>query len=66
MFQSEWVTSDELRQRLGISRTTLWRIMESGLLKPAAHYFRIHGGKRSPLRFNYPSCILALGFYTTA
>lgn len=38
--------------------------MRQGILKPAAHYFRVSTGKRAALKFNLPACELALQIVT--
>ena len=42
-----FLSSEEVRKVLGISKTTLWRYQQAGLLSPS----RLGKGKRSRLRF---------------
>lgn len=42
-----FLSSEEVRKVLGISKTTLWRYQQAGLLSPS----RLGNGKRSRLRF---------------
>lgn len=42
-----FLSSEEVRKVLGISKTTLWRYQQAGLLSPS----KLGNGKRSRLRF---------------
>jgi len=64
MFASYWITAPEFRAELGISRTTQWKLIKHGYLRPSVHFFRAGIGSRAPLRFNLPACLLALQIYT--
>jgi len=64
MFTSVWVTAEEFRAELGICRTTQWKLLKNGYLRPAVHFYRAGIGKKAPLRFNLPACLLALQIYT--
>ena len=45
--EERFLSSEEVRKVLGISKTTLWRYQQAGLLSPS----RIGKGKKSRLRF---------------
>lgn len=45
--EERFLSSEEVRKVLGISKTTLWRYQHAGLLSPS----RLGNGKRSRLRF---------------
>jgi len=57
------VTQPELIEELRISRTQLWRLRQSGHLRPGAHWRRSGWGFRAALLFNAPAVELALGLY---
>jgi len=63
VFPNRWVTQPELCRELRISRTQLWRLRQSGHLRPGSHWRRSGWGIRSALLFNAPACEMALGLY---
>ena len=57
-----WLTTEELCRRLAISRSTLFAIKRSGLLKPGRHLVAKNPGcRRSHLLWHQQRCELALG-----
>jgi hypothetical protein len=57
-----WLTTEELCVQLAISRSTLFAIKRSGLLKPGRHLVpKNHGCRRSHLLWHLHRCELALG-----
>lgn len=51
---------------LGISRATLHRLRTAGIIRDGVHSYRCGMGRRSPLRFNVPACVLALQVHAAA
>ena len=57
-----WLTTEELCAQLSISRSTLFAIKRSGLLKPGRHLVPKNPGcRRSHLLWHLHRCELALG-----
>jgi hypothetical protein len=57
-----WLTTEELCDHLAISRSTLFAIKRSGLLKPGRHLVpKNPGSRRSHLLWHLHRCELALG-----
>ena len=57
-----WLTTEELCSRLAISRSTLFAIKRSGLLKPGRHHVpKNPSSPRSHLLWHQHRCELALG-----
>ena len=57
-----WLTTEELCAQLAISRSTLFAIKRSGLLKPGRHLVPKNPGcRRSHLLWHLHRCELALG-----
>jgi hypothetical protein len=57
-----WLTTEELCSRLVISRSTLFAIKRSGLLKPGHHHVpKYPASPRSHLLWHQLRCELALG-----
>ena len=57
-----WLTTEELCAQLAISRSTLFAIKRSGLLKPGRHLVPKNPGcRRSHLLWHQHRCELALG-----
>ena len=54
---SHLITHTELQERLCVSRSTIQRMMRSGILQAGKHYIRTSAGERSPLRFNYEAIV---------
>ena len=57
-----WLTTEELCRQLAISRSTLFAIKRSGLLKPGRHHVpKNPSSPRSHLLWHQHRCELALG-----
>jgi hypothetical protein len=62
MSPTPWRTTEELCQELGISRSTLFALRKSGLLKPGRHLvLKNPACSRSRLLWHLQRCELALG-----
>jgi hypothetical protein len=62
MSSSPWLTTDELCQQLAISRSTLFALRRSGLLKDGRHLVpKNPSTSRSHLLWHLQRCELALG-----
>ena len=62
MPSSPWLTTDELCQQLAISRSTLFALRRSGLLKDGRHLvLKNPTAARSHLLWHLQRCELALG-----
>lgn len=62
MSSSPWLTTDELCQQLAISRSTLFALRRSGLLKDGRHLVpKNPSSSRSHLLWHLQRCELALG-----
>jgi hypothetical protein len=48
MFTTNWVTAEQFRAELGICRTTQWKLLKNGYLRPAVHFYRAGIGKKAP------------------
>ncbi|WP_225867198.1 hypothetical protein [Cyanobium sp. PCC 7001] len=58
-WQSDWLPLGEALEKLGMSRTTFWRLRREGLISAVA-LCRVGPGRRSPLRVNVPAVLAHL------
>lgn len=60
VFESQWLDQPQALNALGVSRATMHRLRTAGIIRDGVHSYRCGMGRRAPLRFNVPACVLAL------
>ena len=55
----QYVTTIELCEQVGMSRSTLDRLRKAGVLLPGVHHYRLHGS-RSPMFWRVDAVIQTL------
>ncbi len=57
-----WINTNSIADRLGISKKTIYRMKNAGVLVKGRHWIRSNpGAPKSPMVWHYQRCEIALG-----